>query len=164
MPRNLLGKVSKRDRGWIVEAWHRVRDAPTLEEARRLLAGLVEALEGRHPKVASWLEAAVPADGSGGGGGAADTGVGHGVGGVGGRRASGPGWPAPASVPSASAAHPAEARSCYFTERCGLGSGPLDSCVENGSYLFCSFFFSYFLSSLFLPTMITPPPLGVPFE
>ena len=56
--RNLLGKVSKRDRGWIVTAWRRMRDAATHEEARRLLAELVESLEERYPRVASWLEAA----------------------------------------------------------------------------------------------------------
>ena len=56
--RNLLGKVSKRDRAWIVTAWRKMRDAATREEARRLLAELVEALEERYPQVASWLEEA----------------------------------------------------------------------------------------------------------
>ena len=35
---------------------------------------------------------------------------------------SGPGWPAPASVPSGSAGHPAELRRCDFTERSGRDS------------------------------------------
>jgi transposase-like protein len=56
--RNLLGKVSKADRAWIVAAWRRMRDAPTRAEARRLLAELVEALEDRYPQVAAWLETA----------------------------------------------------------------------------------------------------------
>ena len=56
--RNLLGKVSKADRAWIVTRWGRIREAPTHQEARRLLPELVEALEARYPKVASWLEEA----------------------------------------------------------------------------------------------------------
>lgn len=56
--RNLLSKVSPKDRGWVVQAWRRVRDAETLAEARAHLAELVEALAERYPSVAAWLEEA----------------------------------------------------------------------------------------------------------
>jgi putative transposase len=56
--RNLLGKVSRKDRAWVLEMWRGVRDAETVEEARRRLRELVEALEGKYPAVAEWLEEA----------------------------------------------------------------------------------------------------------
>lgn len=56
--RNLLGKVSRRDRVWVLEHWREVRESATLEEARARLGDLVEALEVKYPKVAAWLEEA----------------------------------------------------------------------------------------------------------
>jgi len=56
--RNLLAKVSPKDRPWVLEAWRAVREAKTLEEARGRLRELVEALEAKHPEVAAWLEEA----------------------------------------------------------------------------------------------------------
>lgn len=56
--RNLLGKLSRKDRAWVVKAWRRVRDAETLEDARRRLAELVDRLQGKYPAVAEWLEEA----------------------------------------------------------------------------------------------------------
>ena len=56
--RNLLAKVSRGDRPWVLEGWREVREAKTLEEARARLRELVEALEVKHPEVAAWLEEA----------------------------------------------------------------------------------------------------------
>jgi len=56
--RNLLAKVSPKDRAWVAAGWRSVREAETLAEARGHLAALVEALAERYPKVAAWLEEA----------------------------------------------------------------------------------------------------------
>lgn len=56
--RNLVGKVSRKDRAWVLAGWRRVRDAETVEEARGRLGELVEALQGKYPAVGSWLEEA----------------------------------------------------------------------------------------------------------
>jgi len=56
--RNLLAKVSKRDRAWVLELWRAVRESCTVEAARSRLGELVEALVGKYPRVAEWLEAA----------------------------------------------------------------------------------------------------------
>jgi transposase-like protein len=56
--RNLLAKVSPKDRPWVLGAWRAVREAETPEEARARLRELVEALEAKHPEVAAWLEEA----------------------------------------------------------------------------------------------------------
>jgi len=56
--RNLLGKVSMKDRAWVLQGWRKVRDAETLAEAQGHLAAVVEALAERYPKVAAWLEEA----------------------------------------------------------------------------------------------------------
>jgi len=44
--RNLLGKVSRKDRVWVLEGWRRMRDAKTVNEARARLGELAEALQG----------------------------------------------------------------------------------------------------------------------
>ena len=56
--RNLLAKVSRGDRPWVLEGWREVREAKTLEEARARLRELVERLEAKYPEVATWLEEA----------------------------------------------------------------------------------------------------------
>jgi putative transposase len=56
--RNLLAKVSRGDRPWVLEGWREVREAKTLEEARARLRELVETLEAKYPEVATWLEEA----------------------------------------------------------------------------------------------------------
>jgi transposase-like protein len=56
--RNLLAKVSRGDRPWVLEGWRAVREAKTLEEARGRLRELVERLEAKYPEVAAWLEEA----------------------------------------------------------------------------------------------------------
>jgi len=56
--RNLLGKVSPTDRAWVAAGWRAVREAETLEAARRRLAELVGVLEAKYPSVAAWLEEA----------------------------------------------------------------------------------------------------------
>ena len=53
--RNLLAKVSRADRPWVLEAWRAVREAKTLEEARARLRDLAERLEAKYPEVAAWL-------------------------------------------------------------------------------------------------------------
>jgi len=56
--RNLVAKVSPKDRAWVLERWRRVREAETLEAARGRLGELVEALQANYPQVAAWLEEA----------------------------------------------------------------------------------------------------------
>jgi len=56
--RNLLAKVSRRDRTWVLERWRTVRESGSLEAARARLGELVAALDERYPPVAEWLEAA----------------------------------------------------------------------------------------------------------
>jgi putative transposase len=56
--KNLLAKVSRADRPWVLEGWWAVRDAKTLQEARTRLRELVERLEAKYPEVAAWLEEA----------------------------------------------------------------------------------------------------------
>lgn len=56
--RNLLAKVSRGDRPWVLEGWREVREAKTLEEARARLRELVETLDAKYPEVATWLEEA----------------------------------------------------------------------------------------------------------
>lgn len=56
--RNLLAKVSKADRPWVLDGWRMVRDARTLSSAEARLGELVAALEAGYAKVAAWLETA----------------------------------------------------------------------------------------------------------
>jgi transposase-like protein len=56
--KNLLAKVSRADRPWVLEGWRAVRDAKTLQEARTRLRELVERLEAKYPEVAAWMEEA----------------------------------------------------------------------------------------------------------
>jgi transposase-like protein len=57
--RNLLAKVSKADRPWVLDLWRMVRDARTLSSAEARLGELVAALEkGGYGPVAEWLETA----------------------------------------------------------------------------------------------------------
>jgi len=54
--RNVLARVSKRDRGWAVDLMRAVTNAETLEEARAALQKAVSALQERYPKVAELLD------------------------------------------------------------------------------------------------------------
>ena len=56
--KNLLAKVSRGDRPWVLEGWWAVRETKTLQEARVRLRELVERLEAKYPEVAAWLEEA----------------------------------------------------------------------------------------------------------
>ena len=53
--RNVLGRVSKRDRKWAIDLMRAITNAPTLPEARTQLQAALEAFEGRYPQVVSAL-------------------------------------------------------------------------------------------------------------
>jgi len=54
--RNVLARVSKKDRGWVVDLLRAITNAETLDAARAALKQAVAALRARYPKVAELLD------------------------------------------------------------------------------------------------------------
>jgi len=54
--RNVLARVSKKDRGWVMDLLRAITNAETLDAARAALTQAVAALQGRYPKVAELLD------------------------------------------------------------------------------------------------------------
>ncbi len=54
--RNVLGKVAKGDRAWVLALMRAITQSPTVEAARQRLGEAVEATKVRYPRVAEFLE------------------------------------------------------------------------------------------------------------